>query len=109
MLVFVNNPEKVLATFRSQKVLLRNVLSPDTVCIEASTISPPPAGAPYVPSHFKKFVVPATVLSVTPLTTCPAGSPTVPVNVGEARGALSARSLTRFVTFACGIAVNVPF
>ena len=32
------------------------------------------------------------------MTTCPAGRVTVPVNVGDARGALSARSDTRFVT-----------
>jgi len=49
----------------------------------------PPLGAAYVPSALRKLVVPPPVVSVTPLTTCPAGSVTVPVNVGEARLALS--------------------
>lgn len=65
---------------------------------------PPPAGAAYVPSALRKLVVPPPVVSVTPLTTCPAGSVTVPVNVGEARLAFR---LSAFCKSVCDESVPV--
>jgi hypothetical protein len=67
------------------------IVCPLTTISVANGEPPPPlpAGVAYVPSALRKSVVPPAVVSVTPLTTCPAGSVTVPVNVGEARLALS--------------------
>lgn len=48
---------------------------------------PAPAGVVYPPVALRKEVADPPVVKVTPLTTCPAGSTTVPVNVGEAKGA----------------------
>ena len=49
---------------------------------------PLPEGVVYVPLAFRKVVVPPPVVRVTPFTICQAGRVTVPVNVGEAIGAL---------------------
>lgn len=57
MFVFVKNPENVFATLRKANILDRNVFNPDTVCVFARIISPPPLGVAKVPSHRRKVVV----------------------------------------------------
>lgn len=42
VMVFEKNPVNVFATFRSQNIHERNVLSHDTVWVDARIISPPP-------------------------------------------------------------------
>lgn len=57
VIVFVNRPVNVLATFRSQNVASRNVFNPLFICADARTISPDPAGVAKVQSHRRNVVV----------------------------------------------------
>ena len=64
--VFVKKLVKVFATLRSQNIQLRNVLSPDTVWVDARTISPAHPVTFKVVPVIERFV-PSVISSITPV------------------------------------------
>lgn len=66
VIAFENNPVKLFAILRSQKVALRKVLSPLFVCVDARTISPPPADTSKVVPVIDR-PVPSVISSIAPV------------------------------------------